>query len=380
MNFNMYRLMNERLTQIGQSSTKHALGAAQEDACGFGCNPYPNGERLGIGCSDTYSAQFNANSQQWMGPRSEINPWTGFWTYTNSHISVPHSHNSIDHRLQVHDADLDPTQNAGAQYFYECYVLGYDDADHLNSIAHEPVAIVSGAPGGTWTFDLSGTNTDIGPTIQAWPGATVISVPANPAGDGRSFLAHKVTINPNGSTHYEYAIYNHDMDRNIGSFNVMRAGTSVIGNAGFYDVFSHNEVYSDADWPATINATNVSWATEPFNVNPLSNPIRWGTMYNFWFDSNAAAASATATLGAHKPGTPSQYTGTTQGPTGTVQKLGDINGDNVVNTADLLTVINNWGPCPPPAPGNCLGDVAPAPAGDGAVNSADLLLIINNWG
>ena len=380
MNFNLYRLKSARLTQIGQSSAKHALGAAQNDACGFGCNPYPNSDRLGVGCSDTYSAQFNANSQQWMGPRSEINPWTGAWTYAGSHISNPHSHNSIDHRLQVHDADLDPAQNPGAQYFYECYVLGHDDDDHMNSIRREPVTITSGAAGGTWVFDLSGNNSILGPAIQSWPGATVISIPANPTSDGRVFLAHEITINPNGSTHYEYAIYNHDMDRGIGSFTLPRAANSLIGNAGFYDVFSHNETYSNDDWPVTTAATTVSWATQPFNVNPLSNPIRWGTMYNFWFDSNAAAAATTATLGAFKPGTPAQYTAAAQGPVGALRKPGDVNADGFVNAADLLAIINNWGPCPPPAPGNCTADVAPPPAGDGVVNSADILAVINNWG
>jgi hypothetical protein len=54
------------------------------------------------------------------------------------------------------------------------------------------------------------------------------------------------------------------------------------------------------------------------------------------------------------------------------------NGDNVVNTADLLTVINNWGACQPP-PANCFADIAPE-GGDGIVNTADLLAIINAWG
>jgi hypothetical protein len=53
---------------------------------------------------------------------------------------------------------------------------------------------------------------------------------------------------------------------------------------------------------------------------------------------------------------------------------GDIapsGGDGIVNTADLLLVINSWGPC-----SGCPADVVV----DGMVNTADLLLIINNWG
>ncbi len=49
----------------------------------------------------------------------------------------------------------------------------------------------------------------------------------------------------------------------------------------------------------------------------------------------------------------------------------DVTADNIVNTADLLAVINAWGPC-----AACAADVN----GDGAVNTADLLAVINGWG
>ena len=57
----------------------------------------------------------------------------------------------------------------------------------------------------------------------------------------------------------------------------------------------------------------------------------------------------------------------------------DLNGDGIVNTADLLIVINHWGPCPA-APAACPGDASPPPNGDGVVNAGDLLMVINNWG
>ena len=49
-------------------------------------------------------------------------------------------------------------------------------------------------------------------------------------------------------------------------------------------------------------------------------------------------------------------------------------GDGVVNSADLLMIINNWGPCPDP--NNCPADINK----DHVVNSADLLMVINAWG
>jgi hypothetical protein len=50
---------------------------------------------------------------------------------------------------------------------------------------------------------------------------------------------------------------------------------------------------------------------------------------------------------------------------------GDVNGDFMVNVADLLTVINAWGSC-----GCCPADVND----DGVVNVADLLIVITTWG
>ncbi len=52
----------------------------------------------------------------------------------------------------------------------------------------------------------------------------------------------------------------------------------------------------------------------------------------------------------------------------------DLNGDGVVNSTDLATLIGVWGPCPPdPAP--CIGDLN----GDGTVGSADLAILIGSW-
>jgi formylglycine-generating enzyme len=57
---------------------------------------------------------------------------------------------------------------------------------------------------------------------------------------------------------------------------------------------------------------------------------------------------------------------------------GDVNGDGVVNIADLLAVISAWGPCQSGRP--CPADTSPYPDGDGAVNVNDLLAVIANWG
>ena len=45
-------------------------------------------------------------------------------------------------------------------------------------------------------------------------------------------------------------------------------------------------------------------ATETHATNADANALRWGTLYNFRFDANAAPVAGTVTLGLFKPGTP----------------------------------------------------------------------------
>jgi hypothetical protein len=82
------------------------------------------------------------------------------------------------------------------------------------------------------------------------------------------------------------------------------------------------------------------------------------------------------------------YTGTVEansptnfaGDTGSITaacNAADIAADGSVNIDDLLSVIDDWGPCADPD--YCPADCAP-PGGDDQVNIDDLLAVINAWG
>lgn len=58
----------------------------------------------------------------------------------------------------------------------------------------------------------------------------------------------------------------------------------------------------------------------------------------------------------------------------------DVNGDNTVNTDDLVTLIGSWGACTAPCPPSCAADVVPVATGNCAVNTDDLLLLVGSWG
>lgn len=331
--FNMYRVMNGRMQQIGMSWVKHGFGAAQIDACGIGCQPYFNNTRLGVGCNDTYDAGTNA-AQSLLAPRHEINPWNGDYTYEGSYFDThTGGFTPIENRLQLRDADLNPAQNPGASYVAECYIVCHDDINHMNSSAWEPV-LVSGAPGGTWSFNVSANASTNGFAIEGWAGATRTIVPQLPSDDGRFIVAIRTTDNGNGTWHYEYAIYNVDSDRGLQSFALPMRASIAVTNVGFYAVASHGEPFSNAPWAFTRNLNSIQWATQTFEQNPGANALRWGTMYNFWFDASAAPVDTDSTLSLFKPGSPAHYLGATRGPASTAL-LADMNCDGAVNNFDI---------------------------------------------
>lgn len=338
MVFNLYRLMDGRFEQVGMSWAKHGWAAAQGNACGFGCTPYIDNTRLGVGCSDTYSAGANAQ-QSTLGPRDEINPWTGSYTYAGSHFATSQPpHTAISHRLQLRDADLDPALNPGAQYFCETYILGHDDANHLNSAAFEPVTI-SGAPGGTWSFDLSATASTNGPAILAWSGASRTIIQPDPADDGRCIAAVRATDNGDGTWHYEYALYNHDMEKALRSFAIPVGPAVTISNVSFSAVRSHDEIFTNAPWTPTRTALRIVWSTNPWSMHPHSNPLRWGTLYNFRFDADRPPALVLAEFGLYKPATPDSLVASITGPAGCAA---DFDGDGTVAVPDIFEFLTAW--------------------------------------
>ena len=70
-----------------------------------------------------------------------------------------------------------------------------------------------------FTFPPSGSTVRMQPAIEAWAGATVNQVQPDPGDDGIWFMGYKVTNPTLGLYHYEYAVYNQNLDRGIQSFS-----------------------------------------------------------------------------------------------------------------------------------------------------------------
>jgi hypothetical protein len=93
---NLYRMSggatnDDRFEQIGQSSVKHAFTALTNNICSLGCNGVGN-THLGSGCSDPYSASLNAGSNNALGSRAWINPYSGAYPRGDSTSSPNNSH------------------------------------------------------------------------------------------------------------------------------------------------------------------------------------------------------------------------------------------------------------------------------------------------
>ncbi len=295
--WNIHRYHDGRLEQLGMSWAKHACCAIQGSGCGLPCS---GGGGLGSGCRDIYSAGWNS-SQGSLGPRSAINAWTG---------NVPGIEgvggSTIAGRTQVAQSDL-LQEGSGAVYYMEGVYVGSDDApagNSYNNASYKRVTINEA------NFGMSPTGAMVEgePAIYAWQDndASVSITPVDVPGEGRFFFAAKVSDNGDGTNRYEYAIYNLNSHRSGGSFSVPVPAGVVVSNAGFHDVDYHSgEPYDNTDWNISTDGGAVTWSSPQTHAqNADSNAIRWGTMYNFWFDATGDVSDADADMGLFRPGAP----------------------------------------------------------------------------
>jgi hypothetical protein len=175
-----------------------------------------------------------------------------------------------------------------------------------------------------FTFSPVGATVQEQPAIMAWTGATVNRVEPDPGNDGIWFMGFKVTNPTAGVWHYEYALYNQNLDRGIQSFSVPLVPGVNISNIGSHaplqepgwanDGTFNNQGYSSTPWTVTQTADSITWNSETFAQNSNANAIRWGTLYNFRFDADQPPQNANATVGFFKTGSP--MTVATQAPAG----------------------------------------------------------------
>jgi hypothetical protein len=324
---NLYRMSggtdnHERFEQIGQSWMKHTFEALEESVCAT-CNTgtCETGTHLCPGCSDPYVSQLNGD-QNSIGSRAWINPFTGAFP-SNANDHTGHNHDAVSHRILVNTSDLIPAQNTGASYFGEAaYIAPFEytwcqshptECNMFNNFSYRQFS-VNGGPT-VFNFSPVSNTVRVQPAIMAWSGATVNPpVAPDPGNDGIWFMGYKVTNPSAGVWHYEYALFNMNLDRAIQSFSVPLGAGVNVSNTGFHAPPQHpgwaqdgtfnNQGFSSMPWNVTQDASSITWSSETLAQNQNANAIRWGTLYNFRFDADQAPQTTNATVGFFKTGSP----------------------------------------------------------------------------
>jgi hypothetical protein len=325
---NLYRMSggtdnHERFEQIGQSWMKHTFEALEESVCAT-CNTgtCETGTHLCPGCSDPYVSFLNGD-QNSIGSRAWINPFTGnFPSNANDHTG--HNHDAVSHRILVNTSDLIPAQNTGATYFGEAaYIAPFEytwcqshptECNMFNNFSYRQFS-VSGGPT-VFNFSPVSNTVRVQPAIEAWTatGATVTQLVPDSGNDGIWFMGYHVTNPSAGVWHYEYALFNMNLDRAIQSFSVPLGAGVNVSNTGFHAPPQHpgwaqdgtfnNQGFSSMPWNVTQDASSITWSSETLAQNQNANAIRWGTLYNFRFDADQAPQTTNATVGFFKTGSP----------------------------------------------------------------------------
>jgi len=309
----IYRAIDGRFEQIGVSNVKHAFFATNMNcdvgACTGSGAPGGFGHILGLGCEDTYS-EGNNEMPGALSYRNEITAGAGLWNHTGSHFDQTgdgvQDHSGVgegflDHGALVLESDL---QTAGAQYYLDAWYVVRDDVNIFNTMGWRQ--IVPAFNGSLWTFALPAPFTN-GSVLDAWvdsaapPAGSMNSLVSLPEGHVR--LAVKTSSLGGGYTRYEYALMNHDFDRQIGSFFIPTFGVAVT-DLYFHDVDGN----PGNDWTATQNASGITWTKQG------AQGLDWGTLNNFGFTARSAPTSGNATLTAVEAGDPALLTPATWVP------------------------------------------------------------------
>ncbi|MEC7583102.1 MAG: hypothetical protein VYE77_02180 [Planctomycetota bacterium] len=297
------RLSDDRLVQISNRSfCKHAFISVNGNhgPCAPCFDPQ-NGTVMGVGCADIYGASTNA-SRFWLGPADEVNPWLGTWNSVGSYfdrgdpdVGPPFNSDGIrsltetmttvwmmgqtKNRVLLSESEL---VVPGAQFHYMVQLI--HQGEHVskrdnNILSRELDMFWNGV---AWLENDQGPAMS-GTVLHRWPGATV-TLGGNGQDDGRIAVACKVTGPTDGKWHYEYAIHNIDNHRGLASFRLPVCPQATIENLGFRDI----DQDSLNDWTASVSGNEILWSA------PANNALRWNTLFNFWFDSDAAPNSANA--------------------------------------------------------------------------------------
>lgn len=391
---NMYRFTDNgsysRLVQLGQGWAKWVAvpGGGTNASCGPACGGNGAGT-MGPSCADVYSSGFNSPGS--MCPRSRINATLG--TLTGARGGGTDEAN-INTRVQVLASDLN-NQPAGTRFFFETVDALPDDAQFVR--ASQTVAV--NAMNNATSQELSIANASAVPTMLAtatvglpaiarWaqldPDVTIATAdhddtpnpsPSFPGSFIRSrfYVAAAASPLPGGFWRYEIVVFNLNSDRSCGGLSIPLPAGASFGDAFLRHPPVHSgEAISNTPWSWSRNGNLLTVSTDPYSRDPNANAIRWGTMYNFGFTTNATPATGPATLALFKPGSLASIQASGLPLPGALPCPADADGDAAVDANDLVLYLDRFEAGSPLADLSNNGSGGPG-SPDGGVDINDLI-------
>lgn len=323
--WNMYRVVDDQLEQIGSSGIKHAFLTINSGCAPGACTA--NGHILGRRCGDVYGTG-NNDSPGDLGPRHEVVPSTGVWGRCGSvfdpncvgNQTVGNPNGSYGSRLRVRESQM---QVPGSSFFSEAWYIVQDDIDIYNTMAHRTM---NPAPGGTgWSPGAQGAMV-LGPMINTW--VSPVAFPTRNIEFDTAFGHARVAVKvkplvscPVGSGlsgtcyRYDYAVKN--FDYTVATTSGELPNLQVLSNKGFdrFSVtipgdtavyfepgahFADTDIDASNNWTPSFSDGTATW------TSPAGNELDWGLLYRFSFVANAGPSDVYRVPVSLRPATPVQ--------------------------------------------------------------------------
>lgn len=341
----LYRLRDGRFEQIGLGFVGHTFFPLQGNACDFGCSPGALG-MLGSGCSDTIGAGL-AGGQANLGPRIEVDAWSGAFPYPFSTINQ--TGNPVYKRLKARIADLSDTT---ALYFVERQYVSNEELPDArgNNSSYRRVSFTPA----TNSPQVLGNTYGGEPAIFAWrdhglgadtPDPSVMISSTNLPADGIVHIGSRATPLGGGVWRYDYAIQNQNASRGVNALRIPIGFNRSANEPYFHDVEYIDEVDNQidgTDWDFSVVSGYAMWELgADFDQDPLANAIRWGTTYTFSFTSNQPPVEKHAEIGVFDDDGSGPVTMSVVAPLAGPCRV-DMNADGALNFFDISTWINAY--------------------------------------
>ncbi len=281
--WNLYRIADGRLEQIGASGVKHAFLTINSNCtvnCGAGGVAGGNGHILWPGCEDVYGVGNNDSACD-LGPRHEVNPRTGIFVSTGSFFDPGGTGSNTncssapgENRMMVLREDL---ETPGASYWFESWYVIRDDVNIYNTMGYHPLTPVN-TSGNNWSYQLGAFVQ--GRAIDQWvaPGTAPDGSAAHQSmasdEDGHLHVLARAEPVDGGRWRYSYVVMNYDVDHGVAGFRVASANP-ILEQFHFHD----GDQNPANDWTISQAGAWVTFAGSESSLQP------WGRAYSFGFEA-----------------------------------------------------------------------------------------------